>query len=122
VDGWKSYLFSSEAKFHKILFAKEYSEITGKSLQTGTDVFEQAFSAWLRFLSDKPKTQLSWKDVLKKIIPELVLEGRQKIVDSPVKLQNKSMHIYQNTPGFPWTDIHANADWQKMKAAILNFS
>lgn len=120
-NGWKSYLLSSEAKYHKELFAREFSQVTGEKIEIGNQVFERAFGAFISGLADDPKTQLSWKDVLKKLIPKVVLEWRRAILDSPVKRQKQSMHIYQNTPGFPWTDVYANADWQNMKSVIMSF-
>ncbi len=120
-DGWKLYLLSDEAKYHKELFAKEFSEVTGESIDVGNEVFEQAFEAFLDGIADSSKVQLSWKDTLSKMIPNVLLEWRRTILYSPLKRQNQSINTYRKTPGFPWSDVHADADWQNMKSVIVKF-
>ena len=102
-------------------FAKEFSEVTGESIDVGNEVFEQAFDAWLKFMAGPDKIEVSWKDVVRKVIPKVVLEWRRTILYSPLKRQNQSINTYRKTPGFPWSDVQANADWQNMKSVIVKF-
>lgn len=121
VDGWKSYLLSNEAKFHKELFSKEFSEVTGENINVGNEVFEQAFEAFIDGIEDSAKVQLSWKDTLSKMIPNVLLEWRRSILYSPLNRQKQSIDTYRKTPGFPWSDVQANSDWQNMKSVIVKF-
>ena len=53
--------------------------------------------------------------------PNVLLEWRRTILYSPLKRQNQSINTYRKTPGFPWSDVHADADWQNMKSVIVKF-